>query len=65
MTVPVHPICHKALHATFSNLELARMEACGQPPSASPELSDFLGWIAGKPPDFHAPTRGRRQGRAR
>ena len=24
--VPVHPICHRALHAHFTNTELARME---------------------------------------
>jgi hypothetical protein len=23
-TVPVHPICHRAIHANFTNAELAR-----------------------------------------
>ena len=64
VTVPVHPICHRALHAAFPNVELARMEAARELPAAHPEMRDFLAWIAGKPPDFHAPTR-RRQGRDR
>ena len=60
MTVPVHPICHRALHATFTNVELARQAGEGQSPATHPDLHKFLQWIAGKPPDFHAPTRGRR-----
>ncbi|WP_245396610.1 HNH endonuclease [Jiella sonneratiae] len=60
MTVPVHPICHRTLHATFSNVELARMEASGEAIRERPELRPFIRWIAGKPPDFHAPTRRRR-----
>ena len=56
----MHPICHRALHATFSNKEL---EKTGDDPAAlagHPELARFLSWIAAKPPDFHAPTRRRR-----
>ncbi|NDW02892.1 HNH endonuclease [Jiella pacifica] len=59
-TEPVHPICHRTLHATFTNHELARMSAAGEPVAGSPELQPFLRWIAGKPPDFHAPTKRRR-----
>nr|WP_306228843.1 HNH endonuclease [Aurantimonas sp. CSK15Z-1] len=59
-TVPVHPICHRTLHATFTNHELARLEASGERLSDVPQLQPFLRWIAGKPPDFYAPTRGRR-----
>jgi len=25
MTVPVHPICHRAIHANFTNAQLARI----------------------------------------
>jgi hypothetical protein len=59
-TVPVHPICHRALHATFTNHELARLADDDKLPSAEPLMQKFLDWIAMKPPDFHAPTRGRR-----
>jgi hypothetical protein len=54
------PICHRALHATFTNKEL---EKAGDDPHAlarHPELTRFLAWIAGKPAHFHAPTRRRR-----
>lgn len=59
-TVPVHPICHRAIHAALTNAELARLPTDPDTLRARPELARFLAWIAGKPPDFHAPTRGRR-----
>jgi hypothetical protein len=59
-TVPVHPICHRAIHAQFTNKELARMAEDGESPAAAPDMQRFLAWIANKPPDFHAPTRSRR-----
>ena len=55
--VAVHPICHRTLHARFSNAELQRI---GDDPAAlraDPEIARFLAWIGNKPPDFHAPTR--------
>jgi len=54
-TVPVHPICHRAIHAAFTNAELAQPGiAAGV--AHDPKLTRFLAWIADKPPDFHAPT---------
>ena len=73
-TVLVHHICHQAIHARFSEAELARRLATPEAIRTHPAMADFLLWIAGKPPDFHAPTRqtnnhannrrGRRQSRA-
>ena len=60
MTVPVHPICHRTLHATFTNQELARIAAGDEDIREQPVLRPFLSWIADKPPDFHAPTKRRR-----
>ncbi|MEZ5681904.1 MAG: HNH endonuclease [Erythrobacter sp.] len=57
VTVPVHPICHRAIHASFTNAELARMGAEREIVLANPAVAKFVAWIAGKPPDFHAPTR--------
>jgi hypothetical protein len=57
-TVPVHPICHRTLHKSFSNKELERMSL--DELRAAPEISPFLRWIASKAPDFHAPTDRRR-----
>lgn len=59
-TVPVHPICHRTIHATLTNAQLAKM-----PPDAAAmrkveEIARFVRWVSGKPPDFHALTKKRR-----
>jgi hypothetical protein len=59
-TVPVHPICHRTLHARFSNTELGKIGADPAKLAADAEVARFLGWVARKPPDFHAPTRRKR-----
>lgn len=56
-TVAVHPICHKTIHANFTNAELARI---GEDRAALLErepLAKFVSWVASKPPDFYAPTK--------
>ena len=57
VTVPVHPICHRTIHANFTNAELARFGAQVETLRNHPAVAKFLHWIADKPPDFHAPTR--------
>lgn len=54
-TVPLHPICHRAIHAAEDNATLARLGDLDRL-RASPKIARFLAWIANKPPDFHAPT---------
>lgn len=65
-TVPVHPICHRAIHASFDNAALARMGARPEERAAAlradPAMDRFLRWIAEKPADFHAPTYRRKPG---
>jgi hypothetical protein len=56
--VAIHPICHRAIHANFTNAELARLPPEPGALTAHPAMERFLKWIARKPPDFHAPTRG-------
>ena len=56
-TVPVHPICHRVIHAHVSNHELAARYADFDELRAREDIQRFLRWIAGKPADFHAPTR--------
>lgn len=54
-TEPVHPICHRAIHAAFTNKELeARFTDAAALRAAMPK---FIAWIADKPADFNAPTR--------
>jgi hypothetical protein len=59
-TVSLHPICHRTLHAIFSTGDLGRFGADRPRLAEHPDLARFLTWIAGKPPDFHAPTRRKR-----
>lgn len=56
-TVPVHPICHKTIHASFTNAELARIGDDAETIRSNPAVAKFVAWIANKPPDFHAPTK--------
>lgn len=59
-TVPVHPICHRMLHRTFSNAELAVSGESAAAIRADPRVGRFLEWISNKDPDFHASTHKRR-----
>lgn len=59
-TVSVHPICHRAIHANFSNAELARIGENRAALLQNEALAKFVEWVKDKPPDFHAPTRKRR-----
>lgn len=56
-TVPLHPICHRAIHANLTNAELARRYPTLDAVRERDDIARFLGWVADKPPDFHAPTR--------
>ncbi|WP_257540018.1 HNH endonuclease [Sphingobium sp. CFD-1] len=57
--VPLHPICHRTIHAVATNAELVRVYRDADRLRAHPAMTRFLDWIADKPPDFHAPTRRR------
>jgi hypothetical protein len=59
-TVPLHPICHRAIHANFTNKELARLYPSLEAVKTREDIAAFLKWVANKDPDFHAPTRKRR-----
>ncbi|HEX8480702.1 MAG TPA: HNH endonuclease [Allosphingosinicella sp.] len=56
-TVPVHPVCHRAIHRALDNKSLARDYASAAALRAHPELARFIEWVARKDPDFHVPTR--------
>jgi hypothetical protein len=60
-TEPVHPICHRAIHAAIDNKALERDYATAASLRRHPEIATFLNWIANKDPDFHAPTRRKRK----
>lgn len=56
-TVRLHQICHSAIHARFTETELARRLSDPDSLRAEPALARFLDWVRTKPADFHAPTR--------
>ena len=56
-TVPVHPICHKAIHANFTNSQLARIGDDRDSVVENDAVAKFIDWVKDKSPDFHAPTR--------
>jgi hypothetical protein len=56
-TAPVHPICHRTIHAAVDNAELARDYADLAVLRAREDIARFLRWVANKPADFHAPVR--------
>jgi hypothetical protein len=57
---PIHPICHQAIHANFSNSELEKRYATAEALLGHDEIRRFVDWVDNKPPDFHAPTKDRR-----
>lgn len=56
----LHPICHRTIHAHFTNAELARIGRDREAMLANEEVAKFVRWIGDKPVDFHAPTRRKR-----
>lgn len=58
-TVPLHPICHRTIHACASNADLARLYPTLEALRQREDIARFLHWIGDKPADFHAPTRRR------
>jgi hypothetical protein len=59
-TVLVHHICHKEIHARFSEAELARQFNTPEAIRADPRMERFLTWIAKRPPGFLSRVPGRR-----
>jgi hypothetical protein len=58
--VPVHPVCHRVIHANLANGVLRRIGADVAALRADPGLGAFLAWVSDKPPDFHVATHRRR-----
>ena len=63
-TVRLHQVCHSAIHARYSEAEIARRLADIDALRGDPELARFVAWVRTKPDDFHAPTRMTRDRRA-
>jgi hypothetical protein len=51
-TVLLHHICHKTIHKTLREAELARNFNTVEALRAHPELARFWEWVARRPPGF-------------
>ena len=62
-TVLLHHICHKEIHATLTEGELARDFATPEALRGHPRLAKFIKWVAKRPPGFISRVPGKRGGR--
>ncbi|MEM1374001.1 MAG: HNH endonuclease [Pseudomonadota bacterium] len=51
-TVLLHHICHKEIHATLTEAELARSYSTPEALRSHPRLEKFARWVAKRPPAF-------------
>jgi len=57
MTVWLHRICHRQVHALFTEAELERGYHHVDALREHPEMARFLAWVRRKPDDFFERTR--------
>ena len=57
ITEYLHRICHKQIHALFTESELAQQYHHAQILREHPEMKKFIQWVASKPNDFYEKTR--------
>ena len=60
--VLLHHICHKEIHATLREAELARNYATPEALRAHPRLARFIEWVRKRPPGFLSKVPGGRRG---
>lgn len=53
---PIHKICHRKIHATFSERELLRAYYTWEALRGDDDIRAFIDWVAKKPPGFYART---------
>ena len=61
--VLLHHICHKEIHASLSEAELARSYDTIEALRSHPRLAKFIAWVAKKDPGFNGRTVGGRRKR--
>jgi hypothetical protein len=57
---PVHPICHRTIHLHCTNSDLEKRYSNVAALLTHAEIARFVVWVASKPADFDAPTKGKR-----
>ncbi len=56
-TQVLHRICHRQIHALFSEVELQTSYSTVKALLAHPEIETFVTWVRKKPPGFYDGTR--------
>jgi hypothetical protein len=56
-TVWLHRVCHRQVHALFTETELARSYSTAEALRAHPTMARFQVWVDDKPPEFNPPIR--------
>ena len=62
-TVLLHHICHREIHATLTEAELAREFYTTAALRAHPRLAKFFQWVGKRPPSFSSKVPGKRRKR--
>ncbi|WP_424977281.1 HNH endonuclease [Leisingera sp. S232] len=62
-TVLLHDICHREIHATLTEAELAREFNTPEALHAHPRLAKFIAWVQKRPPGFRSRVPGKRRKR--
>ncbi|MCX7643848.1 MAG: HNH endonuclease [Rhodobacteraceae bacterium] len=62
-TVLLHHICHRQIHATLTEAELARSHASIEALRQHPRIAAFVAWVARRPPGFTSRVPGPRRRR--
>ena len=57
----LHDICHREVHATLTEAELARDFSTIKALRAHPRLAKFIAWVGKRPPDFRSKVPGKRR----
>ena len=57
-TILIHHICHKEIHATLTEAELARDYNTPEALRSHPRLAKFFAWVAKRPPEFMSKVPG-------
>jgi 5-methylcytosine-specific restriction endonuclease McrA len=53
---PIHKVCHRKIHATFSEKELLRNYHTWEALRGHEDIRSFIEWVARKPAEFYTRT---------
>ena len=57
ITAYMHRVCHRQIHALFTETELANKYSSPQALREHPEMSKFIKWVKVKPNEFNPPAK--------